>query len=207
MAMVDQGEAGGGRDKLALLLERNAAVVVGELRRAPGGPRSPMSALTAARTSAEVIEDVTRQLVLEARAAGHTWQEIGGLLRTSRQAAQQRFGGEPMDTVNGEFEPLARRAAEIIEQLRTADWEGLTVDWDETMHAKLPVAQVAEVWAGLTGSAGELQAVGRPSIVRRGPYRIADLPLVFEHGPMKARVTFNHDDTVAGLWILLPDAD
>jgi len=30
---------------------------------------------------------------------------------------------------------------------------------------------------------------------------------VFEHGPMKARVTFDRDDSVAGLFILLPDAE
>lgn len=30
------------------------------------------------------------------------------------------------------------------------------------------------------------------SVVRKGPYPIADVPLVFGHGPMKARVVFNH---------------
>jgi hypothetical protein len=35
-----------------------------------------------------------------------------------------------------------------------------------------------------------LEGIGRPSVTRKGPYRIADVSLVFEHGPMKARVTF-----------------
>lgn len=50
------------------------------------------------------------------------------------------------------------------------------------MRTKLPVEQVAEVWQQLSRSAGALQALGRPSIVRRGPYRIAEVPLVFETG-------------------------
>ncbi|MGI8414388.1 MAG: DUF3887 domain-containing protein [Solirubrobacteraceae bacterium] len=106
-----------------------------------------------------------------------------------------------------EFAPLAQRSTEIVEQIRDHDWDGLTADWDETMRTKLPVEQVAEVWQQLSSSAGALQALGPPSIVRKGPFRIAEVPLVFEHGPMKARITFNHDNSVAGLFILLPDAE
>jgi hypothetical protein len=61
------------------------------------------------------------------------------------------------------------------------------------------------VWQQVLSKAGALQAIGRPSVARRGPFRIADVPLVFEHGPMKARVTFDRDSSVAGLFILLPD--
>ncbi len=75
------------------------------------------------------------------------------------------------------------------------------------MRTKLPVEQVAELWQQLSRSAGALQAIGRPSIAHKGPFRIADVPLVFEHGPMKACVTFNRDNSVAGLFILLPDVE
>lgn len=197
----------GERESWALLLERNAGVVVQALRRPAGAPASPLSALVAARTAAEVIEDVTQALVAEARAAGHTWQEIGGLLRITRQAAQQRFGGDAVEPADAGSAALARRAAEIVEQWRSGDWERLTADWDETMRAQLPTPKLTEAWAQVARGAGALQTVGRPSIVRKGPYRIADVPLVFEHGPMKLRVTFNHDGTVAGLFILLPDAE
>lgn len=207
MAEERRGEAPGEHDTLAQLLRYNAEVVLQALTGAPATPRSPLSALIAARTMAEVAHDVTQVLVHEARRAGHTWQEIGQLLRISRQAAQQRFGGTSMDDTSTEFAPLAQRSTEIVQQMRDRDWDRLTADWDETMLSKLPVAQVAEVWQQLSGSAGALQAVGRPSIVRKGPFRIADVPLVFEHGPMMARVTFNHDNSVAGLFILLPEAE
>ena len=50
-----------------------------------------------------------------------------------------------------------------------------------------------------------MRSVGAPALNRRGPYRICDVPLEFEGGPMKARVTFNYDGAVGGLFILLPD--
>jgi len=48
-------------------------------------------------------------------------------------------------------------------------------------------------------------AIGRPSIVGRGPYRVCDVPIVFEHGPMRARVSFNRAGSVNGLFITLPE--
>lgn len=38
------------------------------------------------------VNQARRQIVAEARTAGHTWQEIGDTLGTSRQAAQERYG-------------------------------------------------------------------------------------------------------------------
>ncbi len=41
------------------------------------------------------VRSLLQQSVDSARAAGHTWSEIGDILSMSRQAAQQRFGGTP----------------------------------------------------------------------------------------------------------------
>ncbi len=112
-----------------------------------------------------------------------------------------------MGDTSTEFAPLAQRSKQIIEQIRDRDWDRVTVDWDETMRSQLPVEQLGEVWQRVASKAGALQAIGRPSIARKGPFRIADVPLIFEHGPMKARVTFDRHDCVAGLFILLPDAE
>jgi hypothetical protein len=165
---------------------------------------SPMSALLAARTVAELAEDATRILVDRARAAGHTWTEIGELLRSSRQAAQQRFGSparEPRD----EFADLATRASTLIERLRSRRWTAATAGWTEQLRAELPPQELAKVWDRLQRSTGQLVTAGRASVVRKGPFRIADVPLAFEHGPMRARITFDHDEQVAGLFFLLPD--
>lgn len=42
----------------------------------------------------EVTRDLLRQAVAAARAHGHSWSAIGGVLGMSRQAVQQRFGSE-----------------------------------------------------------------------------------------------------------------
>src|ERR1700761_2197834 len=78
------------RSRVALVLDRNLSVVSSALRGEPDAA-SALAALLSARTAAEAIEQATRLLVQQARAAGRTWQEIGELLAITRQAAQQRF--------------------------------------------------------------------------------------------------------------------
>ncbi|MGH3624269.1 MAG: hypothetical protein ACRDQ5_21195, partial [Sciscionella sp.] len=59
-----------------------------------------MAAVIAARDLARTVEEAMRAAVEDAREAGHTWQEIGNVLGTSRQAAFQRFG-RPVDPRTG----------------------------------------------------------------------------------------------------------
>jgi hypothetical protein len=56
---------------------------------------SPLERLSAARGLADKLrargDELLDQFVVEARASGSSWSEIGGALGTSKQAAQQRF--------------------------------------------------------------------------------------------------------------------
>ena len=195
------------RRQLALVLERNIAAVVGALRPTGDGvvaDRQPLAVLLAAVTAAGALEDATSFAVAQAREAGHTWQEIGELLTITRQAAQQRFGDRATDRPASEHAALAERASEIVQQIDRGDWAALTADWNGVMRSELSRERLEKVWHGLTASAGPLQGMGRPSVKRKGPYRIAEVPLVFEHGPMRASITFDHDDRVAGLFLLPP---
>jgi hypothetical protein len=207
MAKGEPAQTPEAHNTVARLLGDNTEAVVQGLRRPAATTQSVLSALVAARTVADVIDKGTRLLVRDARVAGHTWEEIGQMLGISSRAAKRRFAAAARDTQSNGSLTLQRRSTQIVEQIRDADWDAVTADWDETMRVKLPIQRVAEVWQQVSSQAGPLQALGRPSIVRRGPYRIADVPLAFEHGPMKARITFNHDDSVGGLFILVPDAD
>lgn len=192
-----------GSEQLARLLESNAAVVSTALR----GTRSasPLSAVIAARTLAELAEDATRLLVDASRTAGHTWHEIGAVLGSTRQGAHQRFGAATSQP-DEQGTRLAHRAIEMIQQIRDGKWRAARSDWTEQMRAELPRARLESVWTGLRETAGTVQAIGRPVVLRKGPFRIADVPLAFEHGPMTARVSFDHDERVAGLFFLLPEA-
>ena len=137
------------------------------------------------------------------RASG---QDEGGgrpALSITRQAAQQRFterAADPRDAA------LASRASAVARQIEAEAWPEVTADWDEVMRSKLSVEQLAETWKQIALGAGPLQTVGQSSVIRKGPFRVVDVPLVFAHGPMKARVVFNHDEKISGLFVLLPDA-
>jgi hypothetical protein len=210
--MSEAENAHDARLTLALVIERNVNVVIAALRApapsesSPISPISPMSALLAARTIADASEDATRTFVEQARHRGHTWQEIGELLTITRQAAQQRFGERTAEQTGSKYDALGQRAAQIVKQVSNGDWAAARADWDDVMLAELSPARLSEVWGQILASAGPLEAIGRPSATRKGPYRIVDVPLAFEHGAMKARVTFNHNDAVSGLFVLLPDA-
>jgi hypothetical protein len=195
------------RESLARLLSDNTETVVHALCPPHASRQSVMSALIAAQAVADAIDKATRELVADARGAGHSWEEIAQMLGIRPRAAKRlaaRAG-----PITGKRSPaLERRTTEIVEQIRDADWDAVMADWDETMRAQLPIQRVAEVWQQVSSQGGSLQAFGRPSIVRSGLHRIVEVPLAFEHGPMKARIAFNNrDDSVAGLFILPPDAD
>jgi hypothetical protein len=165
---------------------------------APGG-------LLAARGAAAAIERATEILVSDARRAGHTWRRIGELLSISRQAAHQRFGDGAV-AADPASARLLERATEIVAQMQGGRWEAAAADFTAPMAEKVPVSELSAVWSQILASAGLLREIGAPTVTRRGPFRVVDVPLAFEHGPMKARVSFDHEGSVAGLFILLPDA-
>jgi hypothetical protein len=64
----------------------------------PAGPA--LADVAAAQRQVHEAQDTLRLSVERARDGGHTWQEIGDVLGTSRQAAFQRFG-RPVDPRTG----------------------------------------------------------------------------------------------------------
>ena len=72
------------------------------------------------------------------------------------------------------------------------------------MRGKLSLSELAMTWDQIIANAGPLTASGRPSVSRRGPFLVCDVPLRFERGPMRARISFNRSGEVSGLSITLP---
>jgi uncharacterized protein DUF3887 len=161
--------------------------------------------------------DVRRQadLVLAAavdaaRAAGCTWQQVGDVLGTSRQAAFQRFG-HPVDPRTGQamdrttLDRADARALEIFTALAAGRWEAAGADFDPAMAQALPAAGRADAWAAVVGLVGAYERAGEPSVRRQGDHTVVDVPLVFEAGDMTGRVSFHADGKVAGLFVLDPE--
>ncbi len=55
----------------------------------------PLAGLREACRVATALDKLTRNSVQRARAAGHSWTEIGQALGVTKQAAWERYSGEP----------------------------------------------------------------------------------------------------------------
>jgi hypothetical protein len=202
------------RQVVSLLREaRSGAGVGGPSPGAGAGPASGpgLAAIRLARELRSLADGALRVTVDRARAAGNTWQEIGGALGTTRQAAFQRFG-RPIDPRTGE--PMSQavlpdagdRAIALFSDWVEGRYDGVAAaNFDATMTAELPVDKIAAAWAQITGMVGTYQRMGEPFVRQQGDYTVVDVPMEFEASEMKGRVAFNAGGQVSGLFILNPD--
>ncbi|MEW2161332.1 DUF3887 domain-containing protein [Streptomyces sp. NPDC007189] len=187
-----------------------------DLAEALGSPLAAPAYLDLVRRSQRVDDmagQVLKLCVQQSRDAGHTWQEIGDLLGVTRQAAFQRFGkpidprtGEPMDkTVH--MADAAQRAITIV----TDVLEGRMDEARKSFNAQVLEAFTDEVrgngLATVTGLVGAFEGFGEgePFVRRIGDHTVVDIPLRYEAGDMKARVAFDTDEKVAGIFVIPPE--
>lgn len=181
----------------------------GESGGADTAPR--LAAVRIASEIAALSGSALRLSVERARAAGHTWQELGDLLGVSRQAAFQRFGrpidprtGEPMS--NAVLPQAGARATDLLIDWIEGRYEEVVADFDATMTQELPADKLAAAWAQLIGLVGVYERMeGEPLVRQLGDYTVVDVPMSFESAEMKGRVAYNADGQVAGLFVLTPE--
>jgi hypothetical protein len=171
----------------------------------------PLGLVRAAHEVQDRAEALMAAAVQQAREASRTWQEIGEVLGVSRQAVFQRYG-KPIDPRTGEVMntsalPAADELARtVIDDLAHARWADVSARFDATMRDRLTEEGLAEAWALIVGMAGAYESHGETEAVRAGDFTITNTPLTFEAGDFVARITFRDDRTIAGLYILNPDA-
>ena len=197
-------------DAMAALLGDTAAALGDALRHGGAGhvPAELNTVRLAARMRA-VADDALARSVDRARNSGHTWQEIGDALGTSRQAAFQRFGkplhprtGVPM--TENPLPDAGRLALEVLDAWMSGRDDELTAKFDDTMRAQLPPDKLARTWPQLTGLVGAYESCGDPIVRPFGEHTIVNVPMEFEGGPMTGRVVFDTDGRIAGLFVLRP---
>jgi hypothetical protein len=175
------------------------------------GDNDPIALVRAAHQIRDGAEALMAAAVQQAREAGRTWQEIGQVLGVSRQAAFQKYG-KPIDPRNGEVmntSPLPEAielAQAVIDDHAHGRWTDIAARFDETMRAGLTEDGLSEAWAYLAGMAGAYESHGDTEALRAGDFTITNTPLTFEAGNFVARITFRDDQTIAGLYILNPEA-
>jgi hypothetical protein len=195
-------------------IERAAQLLADALRHATGLP-SGLSTVQLAVALRQVADRALATSVRQARDAGHTWQELGDVLHTTRQAAFQRFG---RPVVAADLDPrtglpmtdeILPGAAELALAVFAALFQGLddqvAADFDETMRAQLPLAKLGDVRLQLRDMVGGYEGAGEPFVRRIGKHTVVDVPLEFEAGPMKGRVAYDQESRIAGLFVLNPD--
>jgi hypothetical protein len=194
-AAADSASADGGNSR------SRVAAALGRL-----GSGSPLPALAAARELSSAAADALQEAVDRARAVGHSWREIGDVLGTSRQAAFQRFGhpidprtGAPMNT---DVPPgTADRAMAVVASLAGGHWEEARADFNARMSAALDAARLAGAWAQMASLVGRYESMGETFARREADHLVVEVPLRFEAGEGIARVVFDADSKVAGLWL------
>jgi hypothetical protein len=191
---------------MAMMLETNVQLVADVLRTEERSPGQVMRAIAATRSLDMVVEDTLRALVDQARAAGHTWAEIGGLLRVSRQAAFQRFGGGRRPTSeDGEIvapvPDAIEHAVPVLQAFLDGRFDDARSSFGERMLNACSVELLADVREQVRREAGEVQALGPPDVSVRDGYTVVDIPVALDRADGIGRVVLNADRQIAGFFV------
>ncbi len=177
--------------------------VVADLSRAGA---STLRAVAAARDLSAAAGTALQAAVDRARAAGHSWKEIGDVLETTRQAAFQRFG-RPVDPrtgtpMNREAPPgAADKAIAIFTAIAASRWEDARQELTDRMRHDLGADRLAAGWANTVAMIGSFERMGEPLVYQLDDHTVVDIPLHFEAGDRTGHVTLDSDGNVVGLFI------
>lgn len=190
------------REVLARLIEANSTTVVSVLRGVSG---SALDALIGARMLEQLVGDVLQALVIEARESGSTWQQVANVMQTTRQAAYQRFGRAGIkEEEMTEIAEAEAKAVALLDDYMTQRWEAVRRDFDDRMLAGLSEEMLVQTSSSIREQYGEFISSAEPSTKSAGGYAVVDIPLKFERGELKFRVSIDADGKIGGLFLLNP---
>jgi len=166
----------------------------------------PLAAVAATRDLAAEADAAMEQAVDQARAAGHSWREVGDVLGTTRQAAFQRFG-RPVDPRTGlamsrSVPPgAADRAVAIFAWHDEGRWAEIIDQLNDDMRSTHSPELLARGQAAMASHFGRLERIGEPYARQAGDDAVVVVPLHFEAGDARGMVRFDSDGKVAGMAI------
>ncbi|APT81505.1 DUF3887 domain-containing protein [Corynebacterium ammoniagenes] len=197
--------------RVATLLAEELAATENEASTAQDLRSDITHALATARSLRALADESLAHLITDARNRGVTWQVIGDALGISRQAAFQRFGtpvdprtGEAMNKPSKHRRDEARAQAEsFLDALTAHQWENAAQQLGPVIGSQLDAEGLAATWAQVTALGGELEArlksdaIGLPDDII-----VVEQHLAFEAADLVARLSYNADGTMAGLWFV-----
>lgn len=190
---------------MATLLVTNVQLVAEVVRGEEDSAGQAMRAIAATRSLEMIVDDTLRALVEQARAAGHTWAEIGELLHVSRQAAFQRFGvGRRATMEDGVVVPVdgaVEAAVPVLQAFLDGRFDDARATFDERMLDACSVELMADVRDKVRQYGGEVQALGTPVVSVRDGYTGVDIPVALDSADGIGRVVLNPDREVVGFFV------
>lgn len=191
---------------MATLLLTNVQLAADVLR--AGEHESPgqvMRAIAATRSLDMIVQDTLRALVEQARAAGHTWAEIGELLHVTRQAAFQRFGSGRRPTaeegVGVPVDGAVDAAVPVLRAFLDGRFDDARATFGQRMLDACSVELLADVRERVRQYGGEVQAFGTPVVSLRDGYTGVDIPVALERADGVGRVVLDADRRVVGFFV------
>jgi dienelactone hydrolase len=88
----------------------------------------------------------------------------------------------------------------FIDLLARRDFDGAFAQFDEKMKSALPLTKLRETWDNFQKQAGRFEKQTRSQAEKYGTYDIALVTCKFEHTPLDAKVVFDAQGQVAGLF-------
>lgn len=160
-----------------------------------------------------------QELVSTARSHGVSWQEIGGTLGVSRQAAFKRFGArDESDMMAAPITDLVDRTSAVFAQLDAGDYEAVQAHMTYTCARALTKRKLMGVWDQVRSDTGRLEACvdatvqtpdGSTPLIRLANRHlstgaIVQVTLRHEAGEWIGRVAYNGSGKITGILIAPP---
>ncbi len=97
------------------------------------------------------------------------------------------------------------RALEVLELWRDGRLDPETVAATEEFAAGMRSGLLSAAWATTTDVGGALQSIGVPRTAHHLPYTVVEVPMEFERLRAVARVSFDDEERLAGLFLAKPE--
>jgi dienelactone hydrolase len=110
------------------------------------------------------------------------------------------LAGAALAVAAAEPPDVQSKAKDFLALLAREDFTGATSAFDATMKKALPADKLEATWKGLAEQFGAFQKAGESRVVKAGQYDVVLLTCTFTKGTLDARVSFNADGQIAGLF-------
>ncbi len=97
---------------------------------------------------------------------------------------------------------VKEQAVQIVDRITKGSFVDVVKDFDETMVKALPPEKLGEAWQSLIQSQGSFQKTNGERVSREQGYDVVYIQCQFEKGKIDAKVVFNADTKVSGLFFV-----